>query len=98
MCVVENSQGMLEDDLVAVKRLYSCQVIEDKSFRREVDGLMDIRHPNIVWFIGYCSDTQEVFMPHEGGNLFVETRERLLCFEYLHKGSLHKYLSGMIVE
>jgi serine/threonine protein kinase len=96
--VVENIQGVLEDGFVAVKKLYSYIAIEDEPFHREVDCLMNIRHHNIVLFVGYCAETQEVVVRQEGKHIFAEKRERLLCFEYLHNGSLHKHLTGMIVE
>ena len=96
--VVQNLQGVLKDGLVAVKKLYSAHAIEDEPFHREVDCLMNIRHHNIVLFVGYCAETQGVVVHQEGKNTFAEKRERLLCFEYLRNGSLHKHLTGMIVE
>jgi coatomer subunit beta' len=89
---------VLEDGLVAVKKLYSAHAIEDEPFHREVDCLMNIRHPNIVLFVGYCAETQEVVVHQEGKYIFAEKRERLLCFEYLHNGSLQKHITGMIME
>ncbi|AQK49098.1 OSJNBa0016N04.16-like protein [Zea mays] len=55
---------------------------------------MNIRHHNIVLFVGYCAETQEVVVRQEGKHIFAEKRERLLCFEYLHNGSLHKHLTA----
>ncbi|XP_066340229.1 putative cysteine-rich receptor-like protein kinase 31 isoform X3 [Miscanthus floridulus] len=86
-------KGVLEDGLVAVKKLYSAHAIEDEPFHREVDCLMNIRHHNIVLFVGYCAETQEVVVHQEGKNIFAEKQERLLCFEYLRNGSLHKHLT-----
>ena len=96
--VVQNLQGVLEDGIVAVKKLHSYQDMDGKSFFREVVSLMNIRHHNIVLFVGYCAETQEVVVHQEGKNIFAEKQERLLCFEYLRNGSLHKHLTGMIVE
>ncbi|XP_020408040.1 uncharacterized protein [Zea mays] len=87
-------KGVLEDGFVAVKKLYSYIAIEDEPFHREVDCLMNIRHHNIVLFVGYCAETQEVVVRQEGKHIFAEKRERLLCFEYLHNGSLHKHLTA----
>ncbi|XP_034568326.1 uncharacterized protein [Setaria viridis] len=86
-------KGVLEDGFVAVKKLYSSHTIEEEPFHREVDFLMNISHRNIVCFVGYCAETHEVVVRQGGLNIFAEKRERLLCFEYLRNGSLHKYLT-----
>ncbi|TKW01673.1 hypothetical protein SEVIR_8G194800v4 [Setaria viridis] len=78
---------------VAVKKLYSSYAIEDETFNREVGCLMKIRHHNIVWFVGYCADTQVEVVPQGVKNIFAETREKLLCFKYLRNGSLGKHLT-----
>ena len=96
--MVEHTQGVLGDGFVAVKKLYSHHVIEDKPFEREVDCLMRIRHHNIVWFVGYCAETRVEVVRQGGKNIFAEAKEKLLCFEYLHNGSLRSYVTGMIVE
>jgi coatomer subunit beta' len=98
MRVVQNLQGVLEYGLVAVKKLHSDHVIEDEPFRREVDCLMNVRHHNIVLFVGYSVETQEVVMHREGKYIFAEKRERLLCFEYMRNGSLQKHITGMLME
>ncbi|KAF8673293.1 hypothetical protein HU200_048849 [Digitaria exilis] len=55
---------------------------------------MRIRHCNIVWFVGYCAETC-VHVVREGmKNTFVESREKLLCFEYLRNGSLRDKLNS----
>ena len=96
--VIQNLQGVLKDGLVAVKKLHSAHAIEDEPFHREVDCLMNIRHHNIVLFVGYCAETHEEVLHQKGKYIFAEKRERLLCFEYLHNGSLHKHITGMIME
>lgn len=89
---------MLEEGIIAVKKLHPYQVLDDESFLREVVCLTDIRHRNIVCFVGYCAEMQGEIMLLQGRNIVAEKQERLLCFEYLHSGSLQKYLStGMIV-
>ncbi|XP_066338354.1 uncharacterized protein [Miscanthus floridulus] len=91
--VVEHTQGVLGDGFVAVKKLYSHHVIEDTPFQREVDCLMRIRHHNIVWFVGYCAETRVEVVRQGGKNIFAEAKEKLLCFEYLHNGSLRSYVT-----
>ncbi|XP_021316328.1 probable serine/threonine-protein kinase PBL4 isoform X2 [Sorghum bicolor] len=87
-------KGVLKDGLVAVKKLHSAHAIEDEPFHREVDCLMNIRHHNIVLFVGYCAETHEEVLHQKGKYIFAEKRERLLCFEYLHNGSLHKHITA----
>ena len=50
---------------------------------------------NIVRFLGYCADTQGNMMRYNGKLVMADVRERLLCFEYVSKGSLRDYISGM---
>jgi hypothetical protein len=59
---------------------------------------MKIKHENIVLFVGYCADTQKLVWPVGEQNKLVEIGHKLLCFKYLHNGSLSKYLTGMIVK
>ncbi|XP_066335920.1 cysteine-rich receptor-like protein kinase 25 isoform X2 [Miscanthus floridulus] len=54
---------------------------------------MRIRHHNIVWFVGYCAETRVEVVRQGVKNIFAEAREKLLCFEYLHNGSLHSYVT-----
>ncbi|CAL4979922.1 unnamed protein product [Urochloa decumbens] len=87
-------KGVLGDEFVAVKRLHSFHTIEDEPFQREVDCLMRIKHCNIVWFVGYCAETCVNVVREGTKNLFVESKEKLLCFEYLQKGSLRRHLTA----
>jgi serine/threonine protein kinase len=83
---------VLGDELVAVKKLYSFHAIKDEPFQREVDCLMRIRHCNIVWFVGYCAETSTNVVRKGRENMFVDSKEKLLCFEYLRNGSLRSHL------
>ena len=53
----------------------------EEFFYQEVECLMKMKHKNVLRFLGYCADVQE----------------RLLCFEYLPKGNLDGYITGMIM-
>ncbi|WVZ96314.1 hypothetical protein U9M48_041969 [Paspalum notatum var. saurae] len=87
-------KGILQNGIIAVKRLFSNRTIEDKMFHQEVKSLMMVNHKNVVRFLGYCSHTEEqAFKSGEGKFLMAETRERLLCFEYMTNGSLENYLA-----
>lgn len=85
-------KGVLDNGMVAVKKLSDTYLHEDK-FQQEIECLMKAKHRNIVRFMGYCSDTQEEFLQYEGKSIMADIRERLLCFEYVPKGDLLKYIS-----
>ncbi|XP_044410322.1 uncharacterized protein [Triticum aestivum] len=87
-------KGMLGKGMVAVKRLSERFDIKEIKFNEEVSCLLNVKHKNIVRFLGYCSDTQGIMMNYEGKNVLADVRQRLLCFEYLAKGSLDKYITG----
>jgi serine/threonine protein kinase len=63
-----------------------------KQFQREVKCLMRVKHKNVVRFLGYCFDTQGNMQMYNGSHIMAEVQERLLCFEYIPKGSLDKYI------
>jgi serine/threonine protein kinase len=89
-------QGVLPNGQVAVKRIENIYTIDENLFRREVDSLWRVNHKNIVRFLGFCSHTSHKLFENEGSriNTFAEERERLLCFEYINKGSLDKHITG----
>jgi serine/threonine protein kinase len=74
------------------------EIVEDihveKEFSREVECLMKVRHKNIVRFLGYCFNNQGTAAKNNGKFIFAEKQQRLLCFEYLPKGSLQDYIAG----
>uniref|UniRef100_A0ACD5W474 Uncharacterized protein n=1 Tax=Avena sativa TaxID=4498 RepID=A0ACD5W474_AVESA len=84
-------KGELANGYVAVKRLSNTYMYENE-FQREVECLMKVKHKNIVRFLGYCSDTQGNMQRHNGKFVMADVQERLLCFEYLPKGSLDAYI------
>jgi serine/threonine protein kinase len=82
-------------EIIAVKRLVPSMV---SLFENEVRHLMRLKHPNIVRFMGYCYETKKSYEEYEGKMVFAESSEMLLCLEYLPKGSLDGYLSGMKIH
>jgi serine/threonine protein kinase len=82
--------------MVAVKKLFGT-LIDEKKFSEEVRCLMKAKHPNIVRFLGYCSDTQGEMLDCEGELVLAEVRQRLLCFEYVPKGTLKEQITGRIM-
>ncbi|KAK3119048.1 hypothetical protein QOZ80_9BG0712830 [Eleusine coracana subsp. coracana] len=81
--------GQLRNGMVAVKKLsINLMDLSDKMFLDEVTNLMNLKHKNIVRFLGYCADSHGEIIEHR----IVETPQRLLCFEYVPNGSLQRYL------
>ncbi|KAM0891317.1 hypothetical protein ACQ4PT_026480 [Festuca glaucescens] len=88
-------KGVLRNgEIIAVKKIVSSLMPGlQKQFESEVYHLMTLKHPNIVRCLGYCYEIQNTCVEYNGKYVFAETAERLLCLEYLPKGSLDKYLS-----
>ncbi|KAM0853293.1 hypothetical protein ACQ4PT_051178 [Festuca glaucescens] len=87
-------KGILRNgEVVAVKRIKNSHTIDDKLFRQEVNSLLNVSHKNIVRFLGFCSHTEHKAVNYEGSGeyIYAESRERILCFEYINNGSLEKY-------
>ena len=62
---------------VAIKTLMENSVPKTQSdFRREVDLLSDMRHPNVVCLVGVC-------LRHD---------PKCMLFDYMMQGDLHEYL------
>lgn len=85
-------KGMLENMTVAVKRM-SNVYMDEKVFHREVECLMMVKHKNIVRFLGYCADRQGSMEMYNGKFVMADVNQRLLCFDYLPKGSLDNYIT-----
>ncbi|KAL6622406.1 hypothetical protein ACP70R_032285 [Stipagrostis hirtigluma subsp. patula] len=80
--------------LIAVKKLtLTMPGVQDRQFENEICHLMKLKHPNIVQIVGYCSETESTLVQYDGKYVLAEKSERLICLEYLPKGSLHNYLS-----
>jgi serine/threonine protein kinase len=89
-------QGVLQNGMViAVKKFVQSISSSQEQFENEVNLLRKLEHTNIVRLIGFCYETQPLQKRHEGRFSFAWEVECLLCLEYLHKGSLDKYISGM---
>ncbi|KQK17925.1 hypothetical protein BRADI_1g37626v3 [Brachypodium distachyon] len=87
-------KGVLQNgEMVAVKKLMALMPGFQKQFENEVYHLMRLNHPNIVRCVGYCYETQNFCLEYKGKYVFAETAERLLCLEYMAKGSLDNYLA-----
>uniref|UniRef100_A0A453GSB7 Protein kinase domain-containing protein n=2 Tax=Aegilops tauschii subsp. strangulata TaxID=200361 RepID=A0A453GSB7_AEGTS len=62
-------------------------------FQQELECLVKVKHKNVVRFLGYCVNTQGILATYNGKMVMADAREQLLCFEYLPKGSLDKYIT-----
>jgi serine/threonine protein kinase len=89
-------QGILGSRAVAVKRLTNV-FMDEKRFHQEVVCLMQVKHKNVVRFLGYCADRQGNMQRYMGNFVMADVHDRLLCFEYISKGSLDKYITGMTI-
>ncbi|GJN06313.1 hypothetical protein PR202_ga24030 [Eleusine coracana subsp. coracana] len=63
-------------------------------FSAEVDCLKKVKHRNIVGLLGYCDETRDVVVQYKGKKVPTKQQERLLCFEYVSKGSLQDHIKG----
>ncbi|KAK3119996.1 hypothetical protein QOZ80_9AG0679190 [Eleusine coracana subsp. coracana] len=86
-------------EVIAVKQLdQNSAVPQEKQFKNEVINLMAAQHENIVKLVGYCHGTQKKVVEHNRKYIIVDVTETFLCYEYLSKGSLDKYLFGSGVK
>ncbi|TVU22011.1 hypothetical protein EJB05_31687, partial [Eragrostis curvula] len=86
-------KGVYNGKDVAVKKLYDMRGIDDNLFKNELNSLMRVRHQNIVQLLGYCYEISHEYVQENGELFFVRMNHRVLCFEYLHDGSLDKHLA-----
>ncbi|KAL2959161.1 hypothetical protein AAZX31_18G252900 [Glycine max] len=64
---------------VAVKRY---NAVEEEGFRKEIELLCQLRHPNLVSLIGFCNDQ----------------KEKIIVYEYLSNGSLDQLLQSGVLS
>jgi hypothetical protein len=87
--------------MIAVKKLVASKPGFQSDFENECRRLVKLKHPNVARYIGYCYETHKVCLESkrkvQPKPIFVEMAERLLCSEYLPKGSLDMYISGMTI-
>jgi serine/threonine protein kinase len=99
LLIREFKQGVLPNgESMAVKKLNSSMPgVKDKQFENEAYHLMRLKHPNIVLLVGWCSETEDIYVEYNGKYICAEKSERLLCLEYMPKGNLRGYLSGITI-
>lgn len=78
-----------------MKNLIITPDFSNDQFSEEINCLIRVNHKNIVWFLGYCADTQGELVKTKGRYVIADKQRRLLCFEYVPNGNLHRYLKGI---
>jgi serine/threonine protein kinase len=85
--------------MVAVKRFIGVGIPVNK-FRMEAEQFKSLDHKNIVKVVSYCHDEsrKKRLVEFKGQDELVvfDGPEQLLCYEYMHNGSLRDYLIGTI--
>uniref|UniRef100_A0ACD5ZE70 Uncharacterized protein n=1 Tax=Avena sativa TaxID=4498 RepID=A0ACD5ZE70_AVESA len=83
------------DRVIAVKKLQeNAPMPADKTFKKEVQNVMVLKHENIVQLVGFCSETNKKLVQLDGRYIQADITESLLCYEYLPVGSLQDNLFG----
>ncbi|CAM0908708.1 unnamed protein product [Alopecurus aequalis] len=95
-------RGILPDGdrIIAVKKLQeNAPMPADKTFKKEVQNVMVLKHENIVQLVGFCSETTKKLVQFDGRYIQADITESLLCYEYLPVGNLHdKLFGGKVAE
>uniref|UniRef100_A0A0A9CPN2 Protein kinase domain-containing protein n=1 Tax=Arundo donax TaxID=35708 RepID=A0A0A9CPN2_ARUDO len=73
--------------------LYDKPGLDDKQFRDEFQNLARLQHQNIVRLVSYSYEIRNKCVNYNGKLVFAEKTYRALCLEYMHNGTLDKYLS-----
>nr|CAB3489193.1 unnamed protein product [Digitaria exilis] len=82
-----------DGEKIAVKMLFAMPGLDKMQFANEFNNLSRLQHPNIVRLVGYCHETEKIYVEHKGRLIFADKVHMALCFEYMHGGSLDMYLS-----
>ncbi|CAL4994058.1 unnamed protein product [Urochloa decumbens] len=81
---------------IAVKVLRDMAALDEKDFKNEFQNLVKLDHQNIVQLVGYCNESENHIVEHDGRQVTAEKLHMALCFEYVDNGNLNKYISDEI--
>ncbi|CAM0908702.1 unnamed protein product [Alopecurus aequalis] len=90
-------KGIVPDDgrVMAVKKLQeNAPMPADKTFTKEVQNVMALKHDNIVQILGFCTETTKKLVRFERRYIQADINESLICYEYLPNGNLKEKLFG----
>ena len=88
-------QGLYNGKEIAVKKLHQLQGLDDKEFDNEFRNLRKVHHENVVKLVGYCYELKKKYVEYNGNTILATVMERILCFEYMHGGTLDNCIKGI---
>ncbi|CAM0946675.1 unnamed protein product [Alopecurus aequalis] len=89
---------LLRNRIVASKELNETLGILENKFNEEVGCSMKQKHKNIVWFLGYCSDTRGITIDYDGTFFLLERRNCSEIIKGICEGLYHPYVKRCIVR
>ena len=57
---VIRNEGKYRDQAVVIKRLKKDSIIDTLTLRKEIKEMRDLKHPNVINFIGACLESPNV--------------------------------------
>ena len=78
-----------------MKKLHQLQGLDDKEFDNEFRNLRKVHHENVVKLVGYCYELKKKYVQYNGNTILATVMERILCFEYMHGGTLDNCIKGI---
>ncbi|GJN38430.1 hypothetical protein PR202_gb27468 [Eleusine coracana subsp. coracana] len=85
-------------ETIAVKVLRYVIDIDSKQFQNEFQNLAKLKHRNVVELVGYCNETEQVIVEHQGKRVIADQIHMALCMEYIDNGSLSEHIDGTILR
>lgn len=77
---------------IAVKMLHDMPGIDEEQFETEYHNLARLQHHNIVRLVGYSHEIRREYVMYNGKIVGGNWAKRALCLEYMHNGSLDRFL------
>jgi len=83
---------------VAIKEFLNVKTGTKKRFVHELRMILKLRHRNIVEFLGYCFESDDILVVDQGKSSVEVQENRQLCFvsRYMSKGSMIRVTEGTI--
>ncbi|OQU83945.1 G-type lectin S-receptor-like serine/threonine-protein kinase At1g61480 [Sorghum bicolor] len=89
-------KGELYKMSVAIKEFLNVKTGTKKRFVNELRMILKLRHRNIVEFLGYCFESDDILVVDQGKSSVEVQENRQLCFvsRYMSKGSMIRVTEG----